>query len=222
MVESLDESLETNQSLDAAEDNNLTEDKGGNSDGPSKGENFQEHLPDSLERTHETGSDANVEIPKVVNSETGLGTEASGIGNEKQFLEETASINQDGAIKTNGDQGDENKADASEVNREVTFNHSSEADTAGMNTAAGPSSVNSKAGEQNGDQPPAKLASNGEDSEVGSKMENMTIPTPAIISLVGISFYIGLDKQNFQLKIVNIFLPLISSICFGYSKEPSQ
>ena len=187
MVESLDESLETNQSLDAAEGSNLTEDKGGNSDGPSKGENVQEHLPDSLERTQETGSDANDGIPKVVNSETGIATEASGIGNEKQFLEETASINQDGAIKTNGDQGDENKGDASEVNREVTFNHSSETDTAGVNTAAGPSSVNSKAGEQNGDQPPAKLASNGQDIEVRSKMENMTIPTPAIISLVGIS-----------------------------------
>ena len=189
MVESLDESLETNQSLDAAEASNLTEDKEGNSDGPSKVENFQENLPDSLERTHETGSDANDGIPKVVNSETGLATEASGIGNEKQFLEETASINQDGAIKTNGEQGDENeKGDASEVNREVTFNHSSETDTAGINTAAGPSSENSTAGEQNGDQPPAKLASsNGQDIEVGSKMENMTIPTPAIISLVGIA-----------------------------------
>ena len=190
MVESLDESLETNQSLDAVEGSYLTEDKGGYSDGPSKGENFQEPLPDSLERTQGTGSDINVGIPEVVNSETGIATEASGIGNEKQFLEETASINEDGAIKTNGDQGDESKkADASEVNREVTFNHSSETDTAGINTAAGPSSVNSKAGEQNGDQPPAKLASNGQDVEVGSKMENMTIPTPAIISLVGISFY---------------------------------
>ena len=187
MVESLDESLETNQSLDAAEGSNLTTDKGGDFDCPSKGENFQEPLPDSLERTQVTGSDVNVGIPEVVNSETGLATEASGIGNEKQFLVETASINQDGAIKTNGDQGDENKDGGSEVNREVTFNHSSETDTAGVNTAAGPGSVNSKAGEQNGDQPPAKLASNGQDIEVGSKMENMTIPTPAIISLVGIS-----------------------------------
>ena len=198
MVESLDESLETNQSLDAAEGSNLTEDKEGNYDGPSKGENFQEHLPDGLERTQGTGSDVNVGIPEVVNSETELATEASGIGNEKQFLEETASINQDGAIKTNGDQEDESKKNALEVNREVTFNHSSETDAAGINTAAGSSSVNSKAVEQNGDQPPAKQASNGQDIEAGSKMENMTIPTPAIISLVGISFYIGLDKQKFS------------------------
>ena len=31
----------------------------------------------------------------------------------------------------------------------------------------------------------------------------------------------GLDKQNkIQQKIVNIFLPIIFSICFGCSKEP--
>ena len=34
--------------------------------------------------------------------------------------------------------------------------------------------------------------------------------------------YTGLDKQNFQRKIVNIFLPIIFSICFGCSKEPSH
>ena len=33
---------------------------------------------------------------------------------------------------------------------------------------------------------------------------------------------IGLDNQNFQRKIVNIFLPIIFSICFGCSKEPSH
>ena len=32
----------------------------------------------------------------------------------------------------------------------------------------------------------------------------------------------GLDKQFFQRKIVNIFLPIIFSICFGCSKDPSQ
>ena len=32
----------------------------------------------------------------------------------------------------------------------------------------------------------------------------------------------GLDKQNFQRKIVNIFLPIILSICFGCSEELSQ
>ena len=32
----------------------------------------------------------------------------------------------------------------------------------------------------------------------------------------------GLDKKTFQLKIVNIFLPIIFSICFGCSKEPSH
>ena len=34
--------------------------------------------------------------------------------------------------------------------------------------------------------------------------------------------HIGLDRQNFQHKIVNISLPIIFSICFGCSKEPSQ
>ena len=33
---------------------------------------------------------------------------------------------------------------------------------------------------------------------------------------------IGLDKQNFELNIVNIFLPLSFNICFGCSKEPSH
>ena len=32
----------------------------------------------------------------------------------------------------------------------------------------------------------------------------------------------GLDKQNFQLKIVNIFLPINFNICFGCSKERSH
>ena len=33
---------------------------------------------------------------------------------------------------------------------------------------------------------------------------------------------IGLDKQFFQCKIVNMFLPIIFSICFGCSKAPSH
>ena len=33
---------------------------------------------------------------------------------------------------------------------------------------------------------------------------------------------IGLDKQKFQRKIVNIFLPINFNICFGCSKEPSH
>ena len=33
---------------------------------------------------------------------------------------------------------------------------------------------------------------------------------------------IGLDKQNFQHKSVNIFLPISLNICFGCSKEPSN
>ena len=33
---------------------------------------------------------------------------------------------------------------------------------------------------------------------------------------------IGLDKQNFERKIVNIFLPLSFNICFMCSKEPSH
>ena len=32
----------------------------------------------------------------------------------------------------------------------------------------------------------------------------------------------GLDKQNFQRRIVNIFLPINFSICFGCSREPSH
>ena len=32
----------------------------------------------------------------------------------------------------------------------------------------------------------------------------------------------GSDKQNFELKIVNNFLPISFNICFGCSKEPSQ
>ena len=32
----------------------------------------------------------------------------------------------------------------------------------------------------------------------------------------------GLDKQNFECKIVNIFLPITFNICFGCSKEPSH
>ena len=34
--------------------------------------------------------------------------------------------------------------------------------------------------------------------------------------------YIGLNKHFFQRKIVNIFLRIICSICFGCSKEPSH
>ena len=33
--------------------------------------------------------------------------------------------------------------------------------------------------------------------------------------------YIGLDKHNFEHKIVNSFLPISFNICFGCSKEPS-
>ena len=33
---------------------------------------------------------------------------------------------------------------------------------------------------------------------------------------------IGLDKQNFERKIVNIFLPISFNLGFGSSKEPSQ
>ena len=31
----------------------------------------------------------------------------------------------------------------------------------------------------------------------------------------------GLDKQNFECKIVNIFIPISFNVCFGCSKEPS-
>ena len=41
-------------------------------------------------------------------------------------------------------------------------------------------------------------------------------------SHVLLNIYIGLDKQKFQRKIINIFLPIIFSMCFGFSKEPSH
>ena len=34
-----------------------------------------------------------------------------------------------------------------------------------------------------------------------------------------VDFYIGLDKQIFERKIVNIFLPISFNICFGFTKE---
>ena len=37
-----------------------------------------------------------------------------------------------------------------------------------------------------------------------------------------VSYNTGLDKQNFECKIVNIFLPISLNICFGCSKEPSH
>ena len=40
-------------------------------------------------------------------------------------------------------------------------------------------------------------------------------------SILRTQICIGLDKQNFQRKIVNIFLPISFNICFGCSKEPS-
>ena len=36
------------------------------------------------------------------------------------------------------------------------------------------------------------------------------------------TLYIGLDKQKFQRKIVNIFLPINLNMRFGCSKEPSH
>ena len=33
---------------------------------------------------------------------------------------------------------------------------------------------------------------------------------------------IGLDKQNFEHNIENIFLPISFNVCFGYSKETSH
>ena len=34
--------------------------------------------------------------------------------------------------------------------------------------------------------------------------------------------FIGLDKDFFERKIVNIFLLLNLNMCYGYSKEPPQ
>ena len=40
---------------------------------------------------------------------------------------------------------------------------------------------------------------------------------------ITIEIFTGVDKQKKnQRKIVNVFLPIIFSICFGYSKEPSH
>ena len=44
----------------------------------------------------------------------------------------------------------------------------------------------------------------------------------ATLSAIGLSSTIGLDKQIFWRKIVNIFLPICFNICFRCSKEPSQ
>ena len=43
-----------------------------------------------------------------------------------------------------------------------------------------------------------------------------------LFNLTGLIVDTGLDKQNFQSKIVNIFLPINFNICFGCSKEPSH
>ena len=43
-----------------------------------------------------------------------------------------------------------------------------------------------------------------------------------IASDAELSLTTGLDKKKFQRKIVNIFLPIFFSICFGSSKEPSH
>ena len=45
--------------------------------------------------------------------------------------------------------------------------------------------------------------------------------TPLKQNMLGVSIT-GLDKQNFERKIVNIFLPISLNICFGYTKEPSH
>ena len=43
-----------------------------------------------------------------------------------------------------------------------------------------------------------------------------------LIRLYYLDISIGLDKQNFECKIVNVFLPFSLNICFGCSKEPSH
>ena len=51
---------------------------------------------------------------------------------------------------------------------------------------------------------------------------------PSIISIqkeesidaFSVKYLMGLDKQNLERKIINIFLPISFSICFGCSKEP--
>ena len=47
----------------------------------------------------------------------------------------------------------------------------------------------------------------------------VTIQAPQVSEIINYS--IGLDKQKIQRKIVNIFLPIIFSMCFGCSKKPS-
>ena len=56
---------------------------------------------------------------------------------------------------------------------------------------------------------------------IGKKAVNIHIDWANAVKAI-LNHNRGLDKQNFQCKIVNIFLPINFNICFGCSKEPSH
>ena len=183
MVESLDESLETNQSTDTA-DGNVNEYKEGDSSGPSKGDDSQ-YVGDS--RQPETGSDeANAEESAALSSETDIA--AKNVTEEgsadKECNLDNQSNEQDDVNKTNGEQEQEAKDGTSQSNGETGVNHSPGGETTAMNGTAGPSSVNGSVGEISVDQSEPRIASGAHDTAVESKVES-SIQIPAITSLVG-------------------------------------
>ena len=52
--------------------------------------------------------------------------------------------------------------------------------------------------------------------------KKITILAQGIVGVSSLPLFIALDKQNFELKIANIILPISFHICFGCSKEPSH
>ena len=52
----------------------------------------------------------------------------------------------------------------------------------------------------------------------------IVVSTNSVSAFIGLYEVTGLDtsNQNFQRRIVNIFLPINFNICFGCSKEPSH
>ena len=62
---------------------------------------------------------------------------------------------------------------------------------------------------------------NGGSYSGGASGGSISIETQ-VAHIAGNMSFIGLDKHNFECKIVNIFLTINFNLCFGCSKEPSQ
>ena len=56
----------------------------------------------------------------------------------------------------------------------------------------------------------------------GSRRTDMECNCLEFFIFISVCTYTGLDKKNVQHKIVNIFLPITFTICFGCSKESSH